>query len=147
MSNLVDFAMTKRSKLEPILRRGTAALLALLLALEPCLADVGSSSFWTERRRASTPGPRPNAPTQLASAGLLPSDPGRAFQGLPRPQSATLSPSIANEISKFSAPDLRRRLGDIVRQLPAQSGTVRDVITPRAAGDRVIIHIQDVHLN
>lgn len=136
--------MKYRRKITPFLFRLIAAILSALLASEIALADAGQASLWSERRRAT-----PTQRTQLASAAMgMSSEVGRLFGSLPRPASAVLSPSIANQLSRVEAPSLKKRLADVVRALPAQNGTVRDVVRGRPGmSDRIIVHIQDVHLN
>jgi len=142
--------MVKRLRILRLSGRFLSATLAVVLATSPCLANTAESSLWAERRRGAQKATGTSArPTLMASAAMPGrADVGRLLQGLPRPGSASLSPSIANQLSRFTAPDQKKRITDVVRALPAQTGTVREVTRGRSdAGERIVVHIQDIHLN
>src|SRR5262245_14258026 len=122
----------KRSQFLKHASRIIAILLCLIYSANVVLADYSQATFWEDRRRSSDP---------IQLAGLLPA--------LSQPSSVSSATPL--KLQKIS--DSRYQMAGIseslkfIGKIPSNFGTIRKIIKPQGASDRVLIHIQDVHLN
>ena len=112
------------------------------------LAYTPEKNLWAERRRhiekssANQTGQQDN----LLLASLPVSSPTALFQSLP--STARVTSALSDEMAKTLPLSVTAANAKLFNSLQTTHGTIRKVWLPiKNAGDRVVVHIQDVHQN
>lgn len=114
-------------------------LSVLIFVQSSVLAYAPETNFWKERGRQHE---------QLAS---LPSASNRAhiFKQMPSVASQAVSSSVSTRIAKALPKGIKSEIGPLLASLSSDFGNVRKIQLPSSSqkARRIVVHIQDVHLN
>jgi len=144
------------------LKKVFVTLLTALFFISNCiLAHAAETNFWSERKKTlQSTAEESKEPPQLASlpANLM-ANPAQILQQIPSPLSQTLASAISKRIQQDIPKNQAGRMAPILKALSSQYGTVRNILMPspraglgavategRVRG-KIIVHIQDIHLN
>ncbi len=118
-----------------------ASIALLLFASNSLFAYTLETNFWTDRKKAQTE-PRENR--EIMEMASLPTD----LKIFSSPVTSSFKSSLVKQLPSSISMARKAQYGAILEALPANAGTVRNIITPKGHfSGKTIVHIQDVHLN
>ncbi|MCG3205818.1 MAG: hypothetical protein KCHDKBKB_02541 [Elusimicrobia bacterium] len=123
-------------------------LLAVTLFITNCLwAHKPEEQFWTERRKGIHQASKPES-TLLARLPMG-MGPGNALPAAVLNRTAQGAELLPFETTKkWKQANLKRDWVRLLQTVPSQFATVRRICTPKKSNsNRIILHLQDVHLN
>ncbi|MBI4396013.1 MAG: hypothetical protein HY548_02885, partial [Elusimicrobia bacterium] len=129
--------------------RTLSLALAVVYFLNNCvLANIPESNFWSERRKRVEDSRRADTSPTLVAALPSRSTPSTIVSELPSLERFQPNPALSSHIREKILTGPAARYAPLLNALPYAYGTARKVVLPKTgASGKIVIHIQDVHLN
>lgn len=141
--------------LHPAQKTLSAALCGVFFLTQCVLAHTPEANFWAERRKhiqrnsqegSNDPVLLASLPSSFTSSGH-PEEILRQFPSLNQ-HPYTLTPTLPEQVVQDIPKGFTRTHATLLNSLPPSLGTVRQIVLPKGAKPtRIVVHIQDAHMN
>jgi len=138
--------------MRPTFQKLIAGGISLIFFSQTALGSLAETSFWKDRQEALKRNEkRKETPLRLAGLPNFPDalNSTRVLNQMPLPQLQSLQRPVAmSSFDNILPPGAPSKLRSLVASIPLSFGSIRKISIPQnKPTDRVVIHIQDVHMN